>query len=180
MSSAPIRREFRVALSDVERAIAEQAQLIVGQQDDESGEHLVLRVLAWCVLHEPGLELHPGVLAPDGADLLARDLTGRVITWVECGDTTAEKLRRVTRHQRGARVHVVGCDAEARDRLLADLQRGQRTAGVALWLIDRSVVDRLAAIEARRQSWAVTLVGDHVYVEADGLVADGAIDRVTS
>ena len=180
MSSAPIRREFRVALSDVERSLAEHATLIVGQQVEESAEHLVLRVLAWCLLWEPTLELAPGVLSPDDADLYARDLTGRVITWVECGATSAEKLRRVVRHQRGARVHVVGCDDDARAQLLAELRRGKRTEGVELHLIARELVERLAALEPRRQNWSVTLVGGHAYVEADGLAADGAIDRVVS
>jgi len=48
---------------------------------------------------------------------------------------------------------------------------------IALWTIDRALVAALAAREERRQRWSLTVVGDHLYVEADGIPVDGAVER---
>jgi uncharacterized protein YaeQ len=169
--------EFRVALSDVERGIDATESIIVGLEREETHEHLMLRVLAFCLLHEPGLEFARGPALADAADLWAHDLIGRVAVWVECGETSADKLRHVTRHNRGAQVHVVGDDPAAREALKADLSRRPPAAPVELWTIDGELVRTLATNDLRRQRWAVTLVGGHVYVDA-GVVRDGPYDRI--
>jgi hypothetical protein len=49
-----------------------------------------------------------------------------------------------------------------------------------IWTIDRAFVQALAAREERRQKWAVTIVGDHVYIDVDGRTLNGAVARVTA
>jgi uncharacterized protein YaeQ len=171
--------EYRVALADVERAVTVETKLIVALEPEESLEHLTLRLLAWCLLYRPELDFARGPFDAHAADLWAHDLTGRVALWVECGAVTGDKLRRVTRHQRGADVHVVLADAAARDALAADLARHPAGAPVALWTVDGDLVARIAALDVRRHTWSVTLVGDHVYIDADGLALDGAVRRAT-
>jgi hypothetical protein len=39
-------------------------------------------------------------------------------------------------------------------------------------------VKTLAADEERRQSWTVTISGDHFYVEANGESVDGPVERI--
>src|SRR5258706_7782137 len=167
--------EYRIALSDVERGVAVDTKLIVALEPEESLEHLTLRLLAWCVLYRPELEFARGPFDAGAADLWAHDLTGRVALWVECGAVTGEKLRRVVRHQRGAEVHVVlGREADA-SALAAELARHPAGAAVALSVIDRELVARLASLDLRRHTWAVTIVGGQIYVDADGLAVSGAI-----
>jgi hypothetical protein len=43
--------------------------------------------------------------------------------------------------------------------------------------VDAALVETLAAREEERQRWAVTLVEDHLYVEADGVAADAEVLR---
>ena len=54
-----------------------------------------------------------------------------------------------------------------------------RAAGTdcTLWTIDEQLVARLAERQDLRQSWTVTLVGDHIYVEVDRRSYDGAVTR---
>src|SRR5207302_303340 len=143
----------------------------------ETAEHLVLRVLAFCLVPDEGLEFGPGLSTPEAADLWARDLTGRITTWVECGSATPEKLRHVLQHHAGAAVHHVFSGGEraersVRDELraaVADWRRPPRGfETVTLWAIDPALVTALAAVEERRQKWSVTVVGDHLYVDVDG------------
>ena len=45
------------------------------------------------------------------------------------------------------------------------------------WTIGARPVAALAEKEARSSKWAVTIVGDHLYVEVDGATLDGELSR---
>ena len=86
----------------------------------------------------------------------------------------------MVQHNRQAQVHVVFAGGERRDAFVADVaaERGERPRGwerLSIWTIDEPLVAGLAELEGLRQSWTVTLVGDHIYVEADGASHDGAV-----
>lgn len=181
MALPSTRMEFRVALSHVDREIEAAPTLIVAHHPSETFEHLVLRVLACCLFYEDRIEFGPGLSDPEAADLWARDLTGRLTLWVECGAADAEKLRRVVQHNAGAKVHALFAGDKRRRELgeqIAGMQRGGRAlAQVELWTAPAELVAALAAREDRRRRWSVTIVGDHLYVEEDGVTVDGPLQR---
>jgi uncharacterized protein YaeQ len=177
MALSPTRLEYRLTLSNLDRGAEAQTGLIVARHPSESAEHVTLRVLAWCLLHEERLELGPGLGEPDAADLWTRDLTGRLTTWVECGTADPEKIRKVLLHHGGAAVHAVLADPRRRDELLEGLaswKKPPRGAELTVWTLPAALVAALAAREERRHSWTVTIVGGHVYLDADGVALDGA------
>jgi len=181
MALPATRLDYRLTLSDAERGVEVRTTLVVAQHPSETREHVTLRVLAWCLLHEERLELGPGLSDPDVADLWTRDLTGRLTTWVECGTADAEKLRKVMQQNAGLKAHAVFSDARRRDELLAGVQQWRRlprSSELVVWLVDPSLVAALSASEARRQQWTVTLVDGHAYVEADGAMLDGPVDVI--
>lgn len=181
MALPSTRFEFRIALSHVDRGIDVQKAAIVARHPSETAEHLMLRVLSWCLLYEERLEFGPGLCDPDAADLWAHDLTGQITTWVECGAADPEKVRHVLLHHSDAAVHAVLSDPRRRDELLAGVSgwkkppRGRGALG--LWMVDRDLLATLAAREQRRQVWNVTLVGGHAYIEVDGTSVDGSISE---
>jgi uncharacterized protein YaeQ len=177
MALTATRYEYRITLAHVDRSLELRETVIAARHPSESAEHLTLRVLAWCLLSEPGLAFGPGLSTPDAADLWTHDLTGRLITWIECGAAAGDKLKRVVQHHAGARVHAVFSDARRRDELRAELAGWRRADEVALWTVDATLVAALAAREERRQRWMVTIVGDHFYVDADGTALEGAVER---
>src|SRR5688572_33071030 len=107
MALPATRLEYRLALSDTDRGVDVRTSLVVAQHPSETREHVTLRVLAWCLLHEERLELGPGLSDPDVADLWTRDLTGRLTTWVECGTADAEKLRKAMQQNAALTAHAV-------------------------------------------------------------------------
>jgi uncharacterized protein YaeQ len=177
MALAPVRMEYRIQLAHVDRGRDVSETVVVGRHPSETAEHLALRVLAWCLLNEDRLELGPGLSTPDAADLWARDLTGRLTTWIECGAAQGEKLRRVLQQNAGAQAHVVLSDARRRDELHAEVGAWKRSLPLTIWMLDPALVAALAAIEERRQRWSVTVVGDHLYVDAGGTACDGEARR---
>jgi uncharacterized protein YaeQ len=172
--------EFKIALSHVERGLEVAENVIVGRHPSESAEHVTLRVLAWCLLHEDGLQFGPGLSDAEGADLLVRDGTGRATTWVECGASSWEKIKRVLSQNGGVRVHGVFAGPRRRDELTAQIAALPRPPkdlqSVVLWTLDPALVTALAACEDRRQRWTVTVVEGHVYIDADGKSLDGTVE----
>lgn len=183
MALPSVRYEYRIALSNVDRGVDLAETVIAARHPSETAEHLTLRVLAWCLLHRPGIGFGAGLADPDAPDLEARDPTGRVTLWVECGAADVEKVRRVLAHNSDAEVHAVFAGERRRDELLGQLAAAKRAlkdaARLTLWTIDAALVTALAAREERRHRWSVTVVGDHFYVEADGATHEGAAVRQT-
>jgi uncharacterized protein YaeQ len=183
MALQPTRLEFRLTLSHVDRGIDLAETLYVARHPSETQAHVVLRVLAWCLLQEPGIAFGPGLSTPDAADLWTHDATGRLTTWIECGAATAERLRKSLSQHAGAKSHVVLDDARAAEELRTELAatRWPRACPPpTLWTIDPALVAALAARDERRQRWAVTIVGDHFYIDVDGRTLNGAITAYTS
>jgi uncharacterized protein YaeQ len=184
MALPATRFEYRLTLSDVDRGVDARETVIVARHPSESAEHLTLRVLAWCLVHEERLEFGPGLSDPDVADLWTRDLTGQLATWVECGAADPDKVRKVLLHHPDIAVHAVLCDPRRKDELLAGVatwKKAPRGGGsLTVWTIDRALVAALAEREERRQTWTVTIVGGHAYVEADGRTLDGAVETLVA
>ncbi len=179
MALPSTRYEFRLTLSDVDRAVDVQKTAIVARHPSETAEHLLLRVLAYCLLYDERLEFGPGLSDPEVADLWARDLTGQITTWVECGAADPDKVRRVFQHHGQSQVHAVLVDPRRRDELLTGVASWKKTprgrAVLEVWTVDPALLAALVAHEDRRQTWAVTLVGGHAYIDIDGSVLDGPI-----
>jgi uncharacterized protein YaeQ len=165
MALQPTRMEFRIALSHVDRGRDASESVIVGRHPSEASDHLILRVLAWCLLHDDGLAFADGLADPDQPDLWAHDLTGRVTRWIECGAAAGDKLKKVLQHNPGAAVDVVVADPRRERELREELATWKRVPGdLTIWFLDPALVAALAANEQRRQRWTVTIVGDHLYV----------------
>lgn len=182
MALPSTRLEYRVALSHVDRGVDLSQAVIVAQHPSETAEHVTLRMLAWCLLHEERLEFGPGLSDPDVADLWTRDLTGAITTWVECGIADPDKVRKVLLHQNDVKVHAVFSEPRRREELLAGVAEWKKPprgrVELVLWAFPRELVLALAAREDRRHSWTVTIVDGHIYLEADGVSVDGEIDCV--
>lgn len=179
MALPSIRHEYRIELSHTERNLQLETTVIAARHPSETAEHLALRVLALCLLYREGLAFGPGLCDGDASDLEARDPSGDVTLWAECGAVDATKLRRIVQQNARAEVHVVLSDDRRRRELLdgiAALPHGIRGAErVTLWHIDAALIAALARHEERRQRWTVTLVEGHAYLEVDGGPLDGEI-----
>jgi len=175
--------QFRIALSHVVRGIDRVRNVIVERHRLETDEHLILRVLAFCIFYDDELRFGPGPAAREAADLWARDATGKPTVWVDVDADDADRLRKMIQHNRGVAVHVLFADAGRRDALLAQLaelkRRPPELEALGIWTVDAALVGALAARDELRQRWAVTIVEDHLYVEHDGRTVDCPLQRTS-
>jgi uncharacterized protein YaeQ len=183
MLPASLALQFRIALSHVDRAIDRVQSIIVERHRSETREHLILRIIAWCLFYDDELRFGPGVLASRAADLWAHDAAERPTIWVECGEADADALRKMVQHNRGVVTQVLFSEVERRDDFLRQLaglkRRPPELDTMGIWLIDAELVAALAASDERRQHWTVTIVGDHIYIQTEALTIDGALERST-
>jgi uncharacterized protein YaeQ len=183
MLPAAVPLQFRIALSHVDRGIDRVQNVIVERHRLETREHLILRVLAWCLFYDDELRFGPGLSARNAADLWARDSTGRTTVWVECGAADADALRKVVLHNRGVAIHVLFGDPEGSAELLRQIgdlkRRPPELDSIGIWGVDPELVARLATSDHQRQRWSVTVVGDHLYVESDGVTFDSELQHST-
>jgi uncharacterized protein YaeQ len=180
--SSPSPLQPRISLAHVDRGLELVSKLIVERDPETPPEHIILRVLAWCLFHEDGLRLADGPPRRDVPDLSIVSPELKAVTWIACGAADAEAIRRVMVHNRGVRVQTLFDDAGARDRFVAQLagvkKRPPGFEEIGIWSIEREAVSRLATRDELRQRWAVTIVADHVYVDSDGLKVDSPLTRV--
>jgi uncharacterized protein YaeQ len=181
MLPAATAMQFRIALSHVDRGIDRVQSVIVERHRLESGQHLILRVLAWCLFYDEALRFGPGVVARGAADLWAHDSAERPTIWVECNVADADALRKMAQHNRGVAIHVLFSDVSLRDDFMHQLaelkRRPPEMDAIGIWTVDAALVSALAAHDERRQRWSVTVVGDHLYVECDGFNGDSELQR---
>jgi uncharacterized protein YaeQ len=170
MALQATRLVFRLALSNVDRGVEREEPVNVARHPSETQEHVILRMLAWCLLCRDGLEFGPGLSAPDTPDLWARDLTGRVSAWIECRAVEPDRLKKIINNSGAAEIVFVVDDERRARELCAQLDGWKRPLEhVSVWLLPRDFVAALAAPDERQQKWRVTIVGDHIYM--DGLDA---------
>jgi uncharacterized protein YaeQ len=178
---SPSPLQLRIALANVDRGLDLVVKLIVDRDPDTPPEHVILRVVAWCLFHEEGLRIADGEPRRDLPDLSVTRLDGKPATFIACGAADGEELRRLITHNRGVRVRALFDQDGPREHLLRQLsgikKRPPGFEELEIWSIERELCARLATRDELRQRWAVTVVTDHIYVDADGVKADSAVTR---
>jgi uncharacterized protein YaeQ len=179
MAQAPTLYQFDVALEHTDRGISQTLSLRTARHPSETMARVWLRVLAFLWLWHERLAFAAGLSDPDAPDLVATDYTGEITQWIRVGKVDPAKVQReVDQHPR-AEVAVVFESKDKMDAFIAAAREGalKRLGSVSLAAVDSSLVDALAASEDRRAKIAVTIAGDHLYIEREGKTLDGAIER---
>ncbi len=95
-------------LSHVDRDVYADLRLTVARHPSETLERTVMRLLAFGLRYDEGLEFGRGVSATDEPDLWRRAGDGRVIEWIEVGQPEAKRLIKASRQSGRCQVVVCG------------------------------------------------------------------------
>jgi len=163
--SSTVRR-FDLELADVDRGVYESLQLDVAQHPSESLPFLVTRVVAFALEHTEGLVFTTGLSTADEPALWVRDLTDRLVTWIDVGTPAAARLHKASK---AADQVAVYCHKppEAWLRQLAS-ERVHGTDRIALHALDPSVVKAIGETVGRRNRWQLTRTEGTVYLDGEG------------
>lgn len=169
---------FPIQLSHVDRGIYEALDLRLARHPSETERFLLARVFAWCHLVEEGIESSKGGLStPDEPALSIRSLDGRLLTWIEIGNPSAERLHKAAKA--APRVVVVTHHDPAL--LLKDLEgkKVHRVEAIECWALDPAFLDAVAAhVGDRGAALEITISEGELYVTVTGATVQGALRRI--
>ncbi len=151
-----------IALADSDRECYETLEIATPRHPSESGERLVLRLLAFALLYDEGLGFRPGgVSEGDAPDLAVRDFDSHVRHWIEVGTPAQARLQKAARN---ARVTVVTHGGLLRRWKSQHKGRLPEFDGGIL-VLDEALVNHLAGNLPRRFRWQATVSGETLWLE---------------
>ena len=153
---------FQIDLADMDRGVYETLDLRVARHPSETAEYMVVRVLAYCLEYEEGIELTEGVSSGDEPALLVRDLTGRVTAWIEVGMPDAARLHRGSKLAGRVAVYT---HRDVRQ-LLAQLsgEKIHRADAIPIRAFERGAIEQIAASVDRRTSVALSVTHGELFL----------------
>jgi uncharacterized protein YaeQ len=167
---------FDIDLAHADRGVYETLAVRAARHPSESEDHLVTRVLAYCLESTEGIAFSTGGLSdPDEPALAVRDLTGTITAWIEIGAPGAERVHKASK----AAPRVAVYTHKDPDKLLAQWagERIHRAGDVELYAIDRSLIAALVERLQRRMAFALSVTGGQLYVTLGDAVLEGAVER---
>ncbi|CAN5454469.1 YaeQ family protein [soil metagenome] len=167
---------FEIDLSDSDRGVYESLELRVARHPSESEEHLVTRVLAYCLEHAEGIAFSKGVSTPDEPAITVRDLTGAFRAWIEVGSPDAARLHKACK----ASPRVAVYTHKDPGKLLANLEgeRIHREDALEVYAVDRGLVAALCARLNRRMTFALSVTDREMYISIGDATLTGSAHRV--
>jgi len=153
---------FKIDLADSDRSVYAALDLRVARHPSETEDHLLTRVLAYCLEYTEGIEFSSGISDADQPAIAVRDLTGALTTWIDIGAPEGARLHRASKL--ASRVAVYTHKEPGQLLAKLQLQRIHRAESLEIYAVDRVWLAALAAKLARRMEFALTVADRNLYL----------------
>ena len=105
-------------IADIDRGLYADHALTVARHPSENDERMMVRLLAFalCVpadARDGGLEFAKGMWDPDEPELWQKDLTGRIVQWIEVGQPEERRIAKASGRADRVSVFAFGSSAAA-------------------------------------------------------------------
>lgn len=167
---------FKVDLADSDRGVYQPLELRVARHPSETEEHLLTRVLAYCLEYTEGIALSNGLFESDQPAIAVRDLTGALRAWIDVGAPDAARLHRAAKLAPRVAVYTNKDAVQLAARLGAE--RIHRVEAIELHAVDRGCLAELAARLARRMEFTLTVAERHLYISLGAETLAGRVERI--
>jgi len=173
MAAGATIHTFEVQLADMDRGVYEQFTVRAARHPSETEAYLVTRLLAYCLEYQEGIAFSEGISSTDEPAVLVRDLTGKLLAWIEVGAPDAARLHTgskaaertvVYTHRDPAKVAAPWAGA-----------RIHRADEIVLHSFDPGFIDAAVAALQRRNSLTLTVTERELYVELNDVHLSSAI-----
>ena len=147
-------------IADMDRSLYADHSLTIARHPSETDERLMVRLLAYA-LHVPadadqgGLEFGKGLWDVDEPELWQRDLTGRIVHWIEIGQPDDKRLLKAC--GRADRVTVLSMSHSTPIWWAGITGKLQRTRNLEVWQIAAPQSQALAGLAQRSMQLHVTV-----------------------
>jgi uncharacterized protein YaeQ len=166
---------FSIGLSDVDRGVYQTLEVKAARHPSESAEHLVTRLLAYCLEFAEGIAFSRGISDPDSPAIAVRDLTGQLLAWIDIGSPDAARLHKAAKAAPRVAVYTHRSPEALRAQLSGE--RIHRAEALELYALDRELIDALARRLERRMKLELSVTGGHLYLTLGKETLSGEVTR---
>ena len=172
-----------VQLADVDRALYGDHALTLARHPSETDERMMIRLLAFALNvpaddREGSLDIAKGMWEPEEPELWQKDLTGRIVHWIEVGQP--EERRLVKASGRADRVSVYAFSHGAPAWWAAIANRIDRTGNVDVWLVPADQSKALAELAGRSMKLQVNRQDGIVWVADEARSVEVHLRRLSA
>jgi uncharacterized protein YaeQ len=167
---------FKIDLADSDRGIYQPLELRVARHPSETEDHLLTRVLAYCLEYTEGIAFSNGLFESDQPTIAVRDLTGALRAWIDVGAPEAARLHRAAKLAPRVAIYTNKDAVQLAARLGAE--RIHRVEAMELYAVNRDWLASLAARLTRRMAFTLTVAERHIYLSLGEETLAGVIERV--
>ena len=168
---------FEVALANVDRGVYESLEFRMAMHPSESAEYFVARLLAYCLEYREGIAFSRGISDPDEPPLSVRDLTGSLQRWSELGAPDAARLHKASKAAPTVVIYTHRDPASLRRQW--EGEKIHRAEQIALYALDRALVDALVLVLDRRMRLELSVTDGTIFVNVAGTTLSGVLDVST-
>jgi uncharacterized protein YaeQ len=165
---------FTVRLADADRGVYETLNLRVAQHPSESPDYLLTRVLAYCLEYREGIAFSKGLSATEEPAITVRDLTGRLLSWIEIGIPEAARLHKASKSAPRVAIYPHRDTAPWLARLAG--ARIHRAATIEILAIDRELIGAMASRLERRMDFDLSISERTIYLSLHEETLSGTLE----
>ena len=173
MAAGATIHTFTVHLADVDRGVYEELALRVAQHPSETEAFMLTRVLAYCLEYEEGIAFTEGVSATDEPAVVVRDLTGRLLAWIEVGAPDAARLHTGSKAADRTVVYTHRDPAKLLPQWAG--KKIHRADAITLHSFDPGFVDDAVRALERRNTMTVSVTEGQLYLDLNGASLSTAV-----
>ncbi|WP_295013421.1 YaeQ family protein [uncultured Microbacterium sp.] len=173
MATGATIHTFDVQLADTDRGVYEDYALRVARHPSETDAYMLTRVLAYGLEFAEGIAFGEGLSSTEEPAVVVRDLTGRLVAWIEVGAPDAERLHHGSRLAERTVVYTHRDPAK----VMAAWQgkRIHRAEHLRLHSFDSGFIDAAVALIARRNAVTMTVTEGTLYLDLNGTALSTAV-----
>ena len=166
-------------IADIDRGLYADHALTVARHPSENDERMMMRLLAFA-LHVPAddragaLQFAKGMADPDEPELWQKDLTGRIVQWIEVGQPDERRLMKASGRADRVAVYAFGSAAAAWWAGLSG--RVGRAGNIEAWLVPAEQRRALAGLAGRSMQLQLSRQDGVVWV-ADGTRSEQVVPQ---
>jgi uncharacterized protein YaeQ len=165
---------YALRIEDVERGVYADVEVRLARHASESDGYFIARLLAFALAYEDGLAFSDGGLSDvDEPAISRRDLVGRILTWIEIGAPSPERLHRASKRADEVVIYTHRDPAQlVKDATRFGVHRGEAIRVVAF---EPKLVDALGARIERNGALEIVHTAGTLYVTTKGETFEGTV-----
>lgn len=164
MAIKPTIYKARISLSDLERDYYDALNLTIAQHPSETQERMMVRVLAYCINAQEGMELTKGLEDVEEPALWVRTMDEQTTLWIDLGEPTPERVKKATNRARAVRVYSFNSKSDV---WWSQGQSKFSRLNASFYRFPWASIEALGKLVERTMDLSITITGDSAYIAGD-------------